>query len=408
VYLYTRAPSDTALPLALCTMLKISTSFGGAAAHLSDVGEYALPVSPNVTVADVKDALATVAGLPSALVKHVRLVDDKPLKPIECASTRGRPRTRQQPKEALKSNEDEAVLSFIDFKHYTDGRKCCRPWEGTDPWLKAEFISVVVMASEDGGVRLFIEGDTPVPCANEATCATLGWHEGRHISATCQGRVAGGHIVVNGHIFDDLGRDITVTELQSACADHFCIPVGHQALLLVGQKDHAKLRLDNNGGGKLSVADIAASSPAFENAGALRLCDLRVQTEASEASAAASWMRSLFVTIAMQDGTEYPLVVSLNTRVGAAVEPVFERIGINPRSVRMLFDGQCVRGDLTFGNYDMENGDCIDVVMEMVGGPQTGEVGLHTSTCLAYKEGLPTHPPGAAPAASIRPPPAPT
>lgn len=351
----------------------INASFGGAVANAPPTNdEYALPFTPDLTIADIKSALASTAGLPRDVLKHMTLVDNSPLTLIEGKPSLARA-TRKRSKEVASSGDDECVLSFIDFQHYSDGSgKVIRPkGMGSTPWLDAEYVSIVVMVSDDGSLRLFREEDAPSMCRNESTCAALHWHDGRRISAKVEGTGGLGAFVVNGHVFNELGRDASIAELQGACANRFGIPVEHQALLCVGDANRRTLRLDDCGGEQQTFYDLHRSLMSMGNVGALRLCDLRKPTEASEAAASTvrSWMRTLIVHFSCDYGcTAHPVAVSREQSVFEAFKPIMDRFGFDTHDGRIIFDGNRLTPWQTFGELEAESGDQFDWYRDMMGG----------------------------------------
>jgi len=60
--------------------------------------------------------------------------------------------------------------------------------------------------------------------------------------------------------------------------------------------------------------------------------------------------------------------VRSSTKFQKVFEAFCQRRGLEVNSVRFLFDGERLRADQSPDDYDMEDGDCIDAMMEQIGG----------------------------------------
>ncbi len=69
-----------------------------------------------------------------------------------------------------------------------------------------------------------------------------------------------------------------------------------------------------------------------------------------------------------QDGTEVHFKVRPTTKFSKVFEAYCQRKSLQMNAVRFLVDGQRVRTDQMPQDLDMEDGDCIDAMMEQVGG----------------------------------------
>lgn len=57
-----------------------------------------------------------------------------------------------------------------------------------------------------------------------------------------------------------------------------------------------------------------------------------------------------------------------STKFGKVFEAYCQRKALQPNMVRFLIDGERIRADQTPEDLDMDDGDCIDAMMEQVGG----------------------------------------
>ena len=73
------------------------------------------------------------------------------------------------------------------------------------------------------------------------------------------------------------------------------------------------------------------------------------------------------IRIVSQDGTELSLRIKGRTPLNEAFDLACQRFGFSRKQVRFLFDGNYQSGIQTPEDLDMEDGDCVDVVVAMVG-----------------------------------------
>ena len=73
------------------------------------------------------------------------------------------------------------------------------------------------------------------------------------------------------------------------------------------------------------------------------------------------------IKVVSQDGNEVFFRVKMHTSLGRVMAAYANRVGMNLRSLRFLFDGERIRDDHTPNQLDMYEGDCIDVMVEQVG-----------------------------------------
>lgn len=71
---------------------------------------------------------------------------------------------------------------------------------------------------------------------------------------------------------------------------------------------------------------------------------------------------------ATQENGEVHFKVRSSTKFQKVFEAFCQRRGLEVNSVRFLFDGERLRADQSPDDYDMEDGDCIDAMMEQIGG----------------------------------------
>ncbi|EFA78932.1 small ubiquitin-like protein [Heterostelium album PN500] len=68
------------------------------------------------------------------------------------------------------------------------------------------------------------------------------------------------------------------------------------------------------------------------------------------------------------DQTEVFFKIKKVTALKKLMDAYCQRQSINPNSIRFLYDGQRLQQERTPKDYNMENNDIIDVVIEQVGG----------------------------------------
>ena len=73
------------------------------------------------------------------------------------------------------------------------------------------------------------------------------------------------------------------------------------------------------------------------------------------------------IKLVSQDGNEVFFRVKMHTSLGVVMAAYANRMGMNLRSLRFLFDGERIRDDHTPNQLDMYEGDCIDVMVEQIG-----------------------------------------
>ena len=75
------------------------------------------------------------------------------------------------------------------------------------------------------------------------------------------------------------------------------------------------------------------------------------------------------IRIVSQDGTELSLRIKGRTPLSEAFDLACQRFGFSRKQVRFLFDGQRLfdSGIQTPEDLDMEDGDCLDVVVNKMG-----------------------------------------
>ena len=73
------------------------------------------------------------------------------------------------------------------------------------------------------------------------------------------------------------------------------------------------------------------------------------------------------IRIVSQDGTELSLRIKGRTPLNEAFDLACQRFGFSRKQVRFLFDGNYQSGIQTPEDLDMEDGDCVDVVVAQVG-----------------------------------------
>ena len=77
--------------------------------------------------------------------------------------------------------------------------------------------------------------------------------------------------------------------------------------------------------------------------------------------------KSLSIKVVSQDGMEIYFKIKRRTKMSKLMTAYANRTGMAINSLRWLFDGERVRWDDTPRELAMEDGDCIDVMMEQVG-----------------------------------------
>jgi small ubiquitin-related modifier len=70
------------------------------------------------------------------------------------------------------------------------------------------------------------------------------------------------------------------------------------------------------------------------------------------------------------DNSEVHFKVKFSTNMGKLKKSYSERQGVPVQSLRFLFDGKRINDDETPKALEMEDGDCIEVYQEQVGGGQ--------------------------------------
>ena len=75
-----------------------------------------------------------------------------------------------------------------------------------------------------------------------------------------------------------------------------------------------------------------------------------------------------FYRLDAQDGTEVHFKVRPTTKFAKVFEAYCQRKSLQQNAVRFLVDGERIRADQTPEDFDMEDGDCVDAMMEQVGG----------------------------------------
>ena len=77
---------------------------------------------------------------------------------------------------------------------------------------------------------------------------------------------------------------------------------------------------------------------------------------------------TLNIKVVAQDGTEVFFKCKPHTQMKKLMNAYAERMGVQLRSIRFLFDGERVQETQTPKDLGLEDQDSIDVVMEQVGG----------------------------------------
>ncbi|EGG14692.1 small ubiquitin-like protein [Cavenderia fasciculata] len=72
--------------------------------------------------------------------------------------------------------------------------------------------------------------------------------------------------------------------------------------------------------------------------------------------------------VANSDGSEVYFKIKKTTPLKKLCDAFCQRQGINPNSVRFLFEGQRINPDRTPKDYNMENEDQLDCAIEQQGG----------------------------------------
>ncbi|KJE88408.1 ubiquitin [Capsaspora owczarzaki ATCC 30864] len=72
--------------------------------------------------------------------------------------------------------------------------------------------------------------------------------------------------------------------------------------------------------------------------------------------------------VSSSDGSEVNFKIKKTTKMSKLIDAYCQRVGINPASVRFLFDGARINGDQTAADVGLEDGDNIDVMQEQTGG----------------------------------------
>eukprot|EP01132_Coremiostelium_polycephalum_P001313 gene1313-1657_t len=69
-----------------------------------------------------------------------------------------------------------------------------------------------------------------------------------------------------------------------------------------------------------------------------------------------------------QDNVEVYFKIKRHTPLRKLMDAYCQRQGVNPNSIRFLYDGQRVQPERTPKEYGMENNDVIDVALQQTGG----------------------------------------
>lgn len=77
---------------------------------------------------------------------------------------------------------------------------------------------------------------------------------------------------------------------------------------------------------------------------------------------------TLTLKVKSQDGIETYFKIKRNTQLRKLMESFCTRQGINPSTVRFLFDGERIHDESTPEALGMEDGDEIDAMVEQTGG----------------------------------------
>jgi small ubiquitin-related modifier len=77
---------------------------------------------------------------------------------------------------------------------------------------------------------------------------------------------------------------------------------------------------------------------------------------------------AITISVKGQDGEATQFKVKKSTKLQKVFDAYIARKGVNPGSVRFLFDGQAVQGSSTPKMLEMNDEDQIDAVLQQVGG----------------------------------------
>jgi len=72
--------------------------------------------------------------------------------------------------------------------------------------------------------------------------------------------------------------------------------------------------------------------------------------------------------VVSQDGSEVYFKIKKTTPLKKLMDAYIDRQGINPNSIRFLYDGERVRQEQTPKELEMEDNDIIDAVLQQTGG----------------------------------------
>ncbi|KAL7423615.1 SUMO protein smt3 [Cryptotrichosporon argae] len=77
---------------------------------------------------------------------------------------------------------------------------------------------------------------------------------------------------------------------------------------------------------------------------------------------------ALNIRIRSTDGSEVFFKIKKTTKLNKLKAAYADRVGQDPAAIRLLFDGDRIQDGQTAADLDLEDGDCIDVLLEQVGG----------------------------------------
>lgn len=76
----------------------------------------------------------------------------------------------------------------------------------------------------------------------------------------------------------------------------------------------------------------------------------------------------LNITVAGQDGNEIVFQVKTSTKWSKIHNAYCSHRAISPGTMRLFFEGRRVSNDLTIADYQLEEGDQVDAVLQQTGG----------------------------------------
>ena len=79
------------------------------------------------------------------------------------------------------------------------------------------------------------------------------------------------------------------------------------------------------------------------------------------------WTVQIVITVRSQDGAGVLLKVMPGTACQSIFSAVCAKRGMECRDAKFLYQGDVIDGSLTVGQYDMEDGDVIDMLVSQVG-----------------------------------------